>query len=89
MRNGNSFNYVYDTNYGLSSYPTYEEWKLVQKKVAFSTFLRSYPTYEEWKHLEEVLAPESFLRSYPTYEEWKLYQKNKKYLEVIQFLSYL
>jgi len=34
----------------LSSYPTYEEWKLFCSKVSKFLFLRSYPTYEEWKH---------------------------------------
>jgi len=33
----------------LSSYRTYEEWKLVTISVALNTGKSSYRTYEEWK----------------------------------------
>jgi len=31
------------------SYPTYEEWKLVDGVIAEKYGFGSYPTYEEWK----------------------------------------
>jgi len=33
----------------MSSYPTYEEWKLSSKSSEFDLTMGSYPTYEEWK----------------------------------------
>ena len=38
---------VYQT---VSSYPTYEEWKLYIHLFLKQYYIGSYPTYEEWKH---------------------------------------
>ena len=57
----------------LRSYRTYEEWKLVYRKVNKKITTSSYRTYEEWK-LWTVVATLAIggVRSYRTYEEWKL-----------------
>ena len=74
MRNGNSW-ITSDLAIGgaLSSYPTYEEWKLNKQNVLMSLKKRSYPTYEEWKRFLFFFYLFPQICSYPTYEEWKLY----------------
>ena len=56
----------------MSSYPTYEEWKLcffnLEKRIIYYS---SYPTYEEWKRAQDLNPTPNTLCSYPTYEEWK------------------
>jgi len=49
MRNGNAFKTEKKVSVYLSSYPTYEEWKLILKKGLTEEQAGSYPTYEEWK----------------------------------------
>ena len=39
----------------MSSYPTYEEWKLVLPTIITLLKLSSYPTYEEWKRYHSTL----------------------------------
>jgi len=58
MRNGNNVKEFTPWGESLSSYPTYEEWKLI---YTFLTYINlnfsSYPTYEEWKpyrHFERL-----------------------------------
>ena len=50
MRNGNFDAIINGVKSVISSYPTYEEWKLspISSKEA-PVFSSSYPTYEEWK----------------------------------------
>jgi len=55
----------------FSSYPTYEEWKLLILTTFETLFLCSYPTYEEWKQIFVQKRGKNPLCSYPTYEEWK------------------
>ena len=79
MRNGNLQSETNPCNAVLSSYPTYEEWKL-NNNFFVSTSLTncSYPTYEEWKLSFSIFTvPRESQSSYPTYEEWKLYTWNK------------
>ena len=49
MRNGNNNTPLSKPSPFLSSYPTYEEWKLLSHLLSLLLLLRSYPTYEEWK----------------------------------------
>ena len=56
----------------MSSYPTYEEWKLPDNQSNASPKSCSYPTYEEWKQRTPYVSTlERRDSSYPTYEEWK------------------
>jgi len=60
MRNGNSGVPRFFYSIILSSYRTYEEWKLVTDGYGFEFPFSSYRTYEEWKH-ERVLKRLCFL----------------------------
>ena len=71
MRNGNLLPYFSEILWKHRSYPTYEEWKLVNENQGSPSLWCSYPTYEEWKQgweYEEYITTQG---SYPTYEEWK------------------
>jgi len=58
MRNGNSRSDVFDVN-DMSSYRTYEEWKLCVRYIAKQSFhFCSYRTYEEWKRVSADSAGE-------------------------------
>jgi len=49
MRNGNTETLEKIGEVMMSSYPTYEEWKLFSVDSDKSLESSSYPTYEEWK----------------------------------------
>ena len=74
----------------ISSYPTYEEWKLIQGVDVFIVFysvlilpMRNGNFYYTRKYFRTDGS------SYPTYEEWKL-QKYPILIDVgMLFLSYL
>jgi len=66
----------------LSSYRTYEEWKLNKFNVQFKFQKSSYRTYEEWKRHINHLQKNSKDSSYRTYEEWKREADLKKLEEV-------
>ena len=61
----------------MSSYRTYEEWKLLLALVSPYSAHRSYRTYEEWKPFisQKCLGLEH--GSYRTYEEWKQVSVNE------------
>jgi len=71
MRNGNKDLLMYLVIYLLSSYRTYEEWKLPWAYPKSLLLPGSYRTYEEWKPSLIWIKLNRFLRSYRTYEEWK------------------
>ncbi len=75
----------------MSSYPTYEEWKLEKGKRLFSCFWSSYPTYEEWKpdrdDTNQLFTDEEFL-SYLWGMETRQNIKERYRSEKL-FLSYL
>ena len=84
-----SINSTYKPLRSISSYPTYEEWKLYQSWLLADNDKSSYPTYEEWKHCENSFRTAWTISSYPTYEEWKLLISFIKPFQNISFLSYL
>ena len=49
MRNGNSHRAIVNVRHIVSSYRTYEEWKLPSYEEAPVEQKSSYRTYEEWK----------------------------------------
>jgi len=71
MRNGNKERKLNYTQCLLSSYRTYEEWKLSNIIFTRLSTASSYRTYEEWKPVCGSKPYNLILRSYRTYEEWK------------------
>jgi len=71
MRNGNQIVVSYPRTAGVSSYRTYEEWKLFAVKLVTAFLIGSYRTYEEWKHHAVPNVFGTRFSSYRTYEEWK------------------
>ena len=71
MRNGNHIRICMSVSNSFSSYPTYEEWKLLTTIDFVYANKGSYPTYEEWKPILIYSTTEFWESSYPTYEEWK------------------
>jgi len=57
MRNGNGGGGNVLCVLFVSSYPTYEEWKLFFAPLQLIVLASSYPTYEEWKPDPELFQP--------------------------------
>jgi len=72
MRNGNKEYYTKQLVGYLSSYRTYEEWKLDTPLIIGTREASgSYRTYEEWKLEVTGKEVQKIDSSYRTYEEWK------------------
>ncbi len=89
MRNGNRRATETKNQMYLSSYRTYEEWKLPEETNITMFENRSYRTYEEWKQYFNYLCLFNELRSYRTYEEWKQETVIISFTHTLTFLPYL
>ena len=73
-----------------SSYPTYEEWKLLYYMYFVKRFMVLILPMRNGNKVSFNPNDELDLRSYPTYEEWKLLPSEFKVSEApVTFLSYL